>query len=497
MPRCGYTGRKLRGYLDNTGYNAANGQPNASVSTGDIYETEVEFRGFEDSEALAASVNTTYDLDKYTVTAILSYSEFDRQYHADTDFTDSPIATSMRETEFDSYSAEFRLANNSGQKLEWTAGLYAYTDNLDTSICEGFDPFGLAFGGSLPTSCVATITSTETETVAAFLDGTYQFTDQLSLTAGIRYTYDKRSGLGQGFSYTGPTNTYKTRDEIIAERVNPYLVNQKSEESWTEPTGRVVLTYQADDDFMVFASVAKGFKGGDYSGTALQEGVAFIPSDPEYSVNYEVGMKSEWFESSLRVNLAAYYNQFTDKQVLSSVQDSGTGQFLDSLVNAGELDIYGAEAEVVWLPTTNMNVSFNVAYIDSEYKDLKFNSFGPQDFSGNTTENTPELSFSGVIGYVWPMDSGAEVSVEVNANWTDEVFFGLSNNPQIVRDDLWLFGGNIGYTDADGVWDFRLWGKNLGDEEYFSGGFDLAFIGQNLLNVADPRTLGATVTYNF
>ena len=172
--------------------------------------------------------------------------------------------------------------------------------------------------------------------------------------------------------------------------------------------------------------------------------------------------------------------------------------FVSSLNNAGQLEVYGAETEVLWLATENSAINLNAAYIDSEFKDLTYIDFGVfNDFTGNTTEYTPELSFSGSYRYDRPLASGATFNLQINATWSDDVFFGLENNPQTVREALWLLDASIGYTTADGAWNFQLWGKNLSDEEYFSGGFDIASSGVNLMNVADPRVIGVSARYQF
>ena len=459
------------------------------VDSPDIHDVQPEAEAFEDTEGFGVNLQIDYDFGSVELTSVSAFSSANRQAFDDTDNSPSPFLENSYDDEYEAFSQELRLASNLAGPLNWIGGLYYYTNTLDYYIGATIRLFG-PFGDQFRTQSV------ETDTFGVFGEFTYDLTDRLQATGGVRYTYDKRTvnrAMFGGFNIAFLTWNPK---EYALNNIDPgglSLNVRDQDKSFEEPSGRFSLVYKVNEDSNLWITAARGFKGGDPNSGAMTP-ADFNISEPEFVTSVEAGIKTRLLEDTLQIDLSGYYYDYTDKQVFTEVSTM-TGN-LNILGNAGELTITGIDARVRWLMTENLSVDFGFAYTDSEF-DSFIDATGT-DQSGNTTAYTPEIHSNTVIYYQWPLpDNMGTLSIQGDAVHTDDTFFTNDNNPHLVRDSLWLLGGNIGYTSADERWDIRLWVKNLTDEEYFTGGFDFTFLGPYFLYPGNPRIIGGTVGYRF
>lgn len=455
------------------------------VSTPDIHEVQPQADTFEDVESFGADIQITYDIGSTTLTSITAYSSSERQAFDDTDYSPSPLLETSYEDGYDGFSQEIRLASNSSDGSTWVLGVYYYTDELEFYRGSVIPLFGL--GGSLRSQIV------ETDTAAIFGEVSYQVTDRLEVTGGLRWTTDKRTASIRSGIYTVVPQVFDSKGYAFDNITDLRQAIDDQSRTFDEPSGRISFVYNVSEDVNVWGTLGRGFKGGDSNSGSRDPG-SFNISEPEFVTSLETGLKTRMANNTVSFDISGFYYDYEDKQVFTEIV-TGAGN-VTILSNAGALTIYGLDVRMNWLPTNQFSIDAGLAYTNSEFDDF-LNPGTGVDQSGNTTAYTPEFNFDAIARYTWPLGNGGSISVQADAVFTDDVFFTNDNLPFVAQDAYWLVGGFIGYTTADERWDFRLWGKNLTDEEYFVGGFDFTFIGPYIMYPGDPRIIGISANFKF
>ncbi|MYH14491.1 MAG: TonB-dependent receptor [Gammaproteobacteria bacterium] len=355
---------------------------------------------------------------------------------------------------------------------------------------------------------------------AAYADGTFVINDQFSVTAGVRYTKDKKDfykPTGGG----GPCNQYtELRDAQPADPSKPldlatncidalsatvsraglegsqidqrrqvlpdsaYRFIADSTEKWSEATWRVVLDYKPNNDQLWYASVATGFLAGGFSETCSQEPTC-IAYDPEKNINYEVGFKADLLESRLRFNVAAFYTDFEDLQrnqvfrftdPVSGVEGQET-----ITLNAGESNAKGVEIETTWLVTENLQVKGSLGFLDASYDVFEFEGL---DLTDLDIPFASKWQVGGQITYDHPLGNGGHMTFAASVHYqsdaemspfdpnaatgTNPKFAGnVARHPTYTQlEERTLIDAAITYNSPDERWFASLFGKNLLNEEY-------------------------------
>lgn len=457
----------------------------------DIHTTEETFETFETVEITQGGIFVDYSFGEYDLAVILGASQSERVSHSTTHGAVAHISQTGFDDEHEQISAEVRLSSNSEGPLNWVLGLYYYDDELDYFRSNFFSVFGGSSAGRY--------NHIETTNASIFGEVTYNISEQLTLIAGLRLTSDEREGdllAGSLVANSALQGVSLDRETWFAQPVASLDSVDGRDESWTEPSWRLTLSYALSEKINLWGTVSKGFRGGDFNGGAIAED-EFTVSDPEFVTAYEVGIKSDLLEDRLRLNASVFFYEYTDKIGFVEIPN-GRGALgnLSILANFGDVDITGFEFEALWEPVDNLVIQATYAYIDSEYVDTSFDlGFGGGNVKGNVTAGTPENSFSALVNYVWVLGNEGEIGVQYNASWRDDLFFTDSNGTFDFQEDYWLQGANLNYTAPEDKWSVSLWVKNLADEEYLRDGF--FFLNEEIAYAGAPRSYGLTATYNF
>lgn len=459
----------------------------ASLQPGiDYHENLMEESGYQDIESWGTSLQIDWDLGDMTLTSITAYRE------GDADLANNSVGTNLSvfpvlevitpnldETEM--FTQELRLAGV-GDNLNWTTGLYYYTE--DTTHAEGgaflIGPLGplLGFPPSLigTTLTDRTVQENETDGMSVFGELTWSVTDALDLTFGARYTYEEKDfaavGLGEFGAFVG---NYDVEED----------------EDWSNPTYKVVANYRFNDDVMTYFSVATGFKSGGWQNLALSELAAKTAFDEENATNFEVGVKSMLLDNTLRLNAAVFLTDYEDLQVTNPILECGQPICGVNTVNAGEAEIKGVELEFTWAITENFQLMGNYAYLDTEYDKLE-GVLEPAN--GNQLRNAPENAYTLVALYEAVLGGGGEISARYEYAYKDETQQDINNNPRSEKPDYEVSNIRLGYTTSNDNWEVAAWVKNAFDEEYLDHNFYSAGFGA-FSYPALPRTYGLTVTW--
>jgi iron complex outermembrane receptor protein len=485
---------------------------------GDLHSTLAETAGYTEREVLGASLVANYRMDFATSTTSLSYrdSEFDWVEDSEglppfapwidlTGASGSPgpllTAPADRGFTFDitnraiedarQYTLESRLVSPGGESFDWLAGIFWSNEEIDRR--EGFNFPTLGGTGPNANSNWYSLQYNDGDSWAAFAQGTWNLTDRWSLTAGGRYSDDQKDFVASSVKISGPGLLLVEQFENVA-----------SSDSWDNFSWRLAADFRASEDILLYGSISTGYKAGGFIGSPSTVEAATTPFDEETAINYEIGFKGDMLDRHLRLNVAAFFMDIEDLQVTRFFQPLGNnfGEFLTE--NAGEAESQGVELELIYQPTAALQLGGSYAYLDATYTDFQgAPSVEPDgsiiegaDFNGNQMRLSPEHSFN-VYAHLTHEAEWGLVWARLDYRYQDEFFFDPSNSPITASPSYSIWDARIAYETLDGHWQFSLWGKNLGDEQYLAHLFTQRGGRISFGLPGDPRTYGVSIEYNF
>jgi iron complex outermembrane recepter protein len=434
-----------------------------------------------------------HDFSFGKLTSITGYNKIEALQDGDLDTTENFLVHYMSVGYAEQYTQEIQLASPDDSDLQWVTGVFY----LDAEAGYGgpggraLDIFGpiFTFDPVFPLWGVSHLTQQDTQSIAVFGQMTYPLTDRLNITLGARYTQDERDFTGET-SARDATNSFDI----------PFGVRTDSVDT-DEPTWRLALDYQVNDDVMAFISYNRGFKSGSYNTTAPYD----PPTEPEILDAYEIGLKSTLLDNRLRLNMAAFFYDYSEIQ-LSKI--SGAAQ---TILNAAEAEVIGFDMDFDAVLTDNLSLTGGIALLDTEYKELSDApvSFpaGPGagvgfvdcvanpagcDLSGNDMILAADITYNVGFLYSAPVADGT-LDVAGNYFYNDGYATEVDNRLQV--DSYGLFNANIKWTAPSGNYYVKLWGRNLTDEEYLAQ--YISVFTADLGAAADGRTYGVAVGANF
>ncbi|MEM0955300.1 MAG: TonB-dependent receptor [Pseudomonadota bacterium] len=327
----------------------------------------------------------------------------------------------------------------------------------------------------------------DTESFAAYGQFTYELTDSLEVTAGIRYTDDEREAFL--FSENLGQSDFSER-----------LVN---DDSWDNISYLFNVNYSVNEDMNVYATYATGFNSGGFNARSSTLSAWEDVVDEETVDSYELGLKADWFGSRLRTNVALFYNEFDDIQIAQF--EAGSGGASSRLVNAGQATYYGVELDAIAVLAEGLILDLTYGYLDAEYDEYLARDPATDqqiDISNVTTVGrSPEHTANIGLQYDFAPFTFGQLSARFDANYTDEFVFHPFQNQFDRASDRWLLNARVSLNDVQlgdaGSLRISAWGKNLADEEYEEWGIDFASLGFAGNTFGRVRTYGLDVTYNF
>jgi iron complex outermembrane receptor protein len=436
---------------------------------------------YSDQEALnrrhGTSVTGTLEWrpGDWNIKSITGYRDFTRFNRDDLDASNVwMFGQNNYDEKSTSFSQEF-IGTLKGEKFDLLLGASYFHETLDGSVRVPLVNLGLLFGLPADTFNGQNYLQSGTVTINAYgvyAQGSYSVTDKLKLTAGARYSYEKRRGVGS-FEFLGVTPTDK-------------------EKGWGAVTPTFSINYQANDQTLLYASVTRGFKSG-----VINVGSKNDVIDPEYAWGYEAGIKTSGLDGHVAGSLAAFYIDYSDLQVGFVGADS-----VVTTVNAASARNYGLELEVRTKPAANWNFDFFGTYLNAKYKDFVTGDyrqgFKLVNLAGNRLSNAPEFSFRASTDYTIPIGD-ASINLRADLNWQDRVYFTEFNNADATQAAFTTINAGIKYTSANGMWSVDAWGRNLTNEFIVSNNIITAplYSSVRVGSMAPPRTYGVTLGLNF
>jgi len=404
------------------------------------FSTDVEPK--VDLEHSGVSLRTRFEFQGFNLETTSAYLDNTLIQVGDTDSSNIPLATfEVPGQNSKNFSQEVRLLSTGGGPLKWILGAYAFDLN-------GKSDFKLGSSAGPPAPLVISHFQPRltTRSYAGFAEGTYSLTDELFLTVGARYTWEKRT-------FDQKVNGVKT-----------FLRPAKT--SFDKVTYRAALRYQISDESNIYASYGTGFKSGVFNMT----GTSPLATDPETITSYEAGLKADplpW----LRTNISLFYYDYEDLQV-SARAVSGPGYVLQ---NAASAELYGGELEVMAAATEELDLRGSVAYNHAEYANFPAaqtfvprpdggNTVQPGDVSGNNMIRAPRWTFN--LGFNWGREFiGGHLNLNSNLFYSSRVYFDFANLTS--QKPYTLVSGELSWTTSDAAWRFSIWTTNVTNSKVF------------------------------
>ena len=405
------------------------------------------------------------------------YDPFGRQFPVD-------ILLAALDTH-DSYVSQELQLLGAGKNIKWQAGLYGGNERGDDDSTVIVLPEVL---GPLPG---VNNNQIRNSSVAAFAQSVWEFIPGWRLTTGARYTVDTRQI--NAVALTGTQCVVPAPGVSSTGTGGAAQCPRTFKNTFRKPTWLVSLDRKLTPDALVYAKIATGYRsGGENEGGAV-EIETFAPFNPETNIEYEVGFKSEFREHTLRLNLAAYQDNYSNLQVQTALLASD-GQFVTVETNAATSTVRGMEVEADAIIASGLSLHTSAAYTGAHYDRFA-------DVTGDRSQepfSVPKWMWSVSGRYVRPVGIG-DLMFELDYDWKSAV--NLAGHAvyadQVTQGSYGLLNGRINlHLDARNL-DIALFGKNITNVRYADQAFTLEQGGFNQKYLGTPREYGVEVSMKF
>lgn len=543
---------------------AASGQATPVASTADPYDrVAYSNRGAPAKiEDKGVSLQGDIDLPFGSLTSISAIRNWRTDNGQDSDFTTADITYRNKDgtnySEFTTYSQELRLAGRN-DKFDWMVGAFLADERLENRANFYYGNNYEQYLGRLLSRSAANPTGIpnfialllnrapntsfaggqglrdrydqRATTVALFTNDTWHVTDSFEITAGLRYTSEKKTldtyqsntdggvGCGTALSAAGQARIAS----IVGAAATPTIIGNlclpwanalfngrgtQQERTDKEWSGTIKASYRFSPEVFSYASFARGYKGGGFnldrtqSSNGLPSGGSGVTpiydtSFPaEFVDSYEIGLKNTLFNRTVLFNVSAFHQKFTDFQLNTFL---GTSFVVRSIP---EVKSKGVDADFLWFtPVRGLTVQSGFTYAVTKYGDQPI----PNDpgnalalLPGSRLSLAPKVSASGSLTYETPVGDNMKARFNIGAKYSSSYNTGSDLFPPKVQKAYTVVNGRVALGSADDRWTAELWAQNLLNEKYMQVAFNGPLQGSSGLSATQSTYNAAldTITYN-
>lgn len=433
-----------------------------------------------ESDVLGLSADISYEInDNLTLRSITAWRDLDSEFARDGDHSPHRISQFQDTLEQTQFTQELQLLGTY-ERMNWIAGIYYFAEDGDNENTLDFTISNFRSGGEF-----------DNKSMAAFAQLTYDFTDQLHLTVGGRYTDESKkfhpdqviyqnyyAGISQVLP---PGHPLAALDAPFLQAGTRILPDLEKELEINEFTPMVNLSYDFADNIMAYATYSEGFKSGGFTQRVFPPvippftappgtpDIDLIPTyDPEFVDVYELGFKSTLLDGRMRFNGAIFHTDYDDLQV----------QVFDSVApvteNIGSASIDGVELEMQTAPGDGWLVEASLSWLDAGYDEIgtDLTLIG----SDNEFERVPEWASSVGVSKEFMLNEMGALVVRVDWSYRDDTYNDAYNTEILKTDAYHLWDASVRWTNTQEDLSVILSGRNLGDEEFLvTGVYGTAF----------------------
>lgn len=488
------------------------------------------------------NLNLTYDFsDEISLRSITHYHHQKTWDYNDFSASDTQYFSQGGPSKREGWTQEFQLTGDH-DRIHWVAGFYDWheqefehfmrwalwefaTGELDfadvTSSPECSSFFTPAFPGGPPQGALSglipciqvppsqdSMTSSTERGWAFFGEMTYDITDQWSATFGARYHYQTHTDWTQLFS---PETARRSPIPGTIPAGDPFASAGKVDPRISDfnfDTYKLSTTYNFTDDLMVYGSYSQGYNAGGISRVQIfdleNNAINYdFPYDPEEIDNYEIGLRSDWLDETLRANVTLFYTTWDQIQLSGTVRNPFTGVVLPTFVitNAASATAKGVEVELTYVPNENWQFDLDFASLNTGYDEI---APGSELSLDDNFGMAPEFQYTVGGQYSGGFSNGMNYTIRLDWNWTA----GYNRN-YVPGDWSTTYTGekwevsSFGLLNARFVlyptdrWEVAFFGTNLTDSRYSDAGFMSPLLQVDDGTVGRPREWGASVRFAF
>lgn len=443
-----------------------------------------EYDGVQNRDTWGVRGQAIWDLPKVSVNYLFGHRDVD--YEVDHDFDGGPRDPARRISigggnveDASSTSHELRFMAPADGPVSWVFGVYAFDaktrrdDILNLAIPDFDGAFDFEDGGTEGLLLTEVYHQrAKVESRAVFGDVTVPLSEKLNVSAGVRYTKDKKAYRVDNLDSDA---TFRANEDIDA----------TNSADWDAFTWRIGADYHLSDDHMVYVMVSRGFKSGGFQETPENQLDASTPFDPEFATQYEAGVRSTFLDGRLIWNNTVYTLKYQDLQVRET-------DGLNIFTTNADATINGYETLLRWRPGGGFDLNASYAYTDATFDEYVLPS---TDYSSNRLTRSPKHKLTLTPSYTWELASGGEVEVAVDYQYESKIWDDASNAGSEFRTPTHFVDARAIYTAESRDWSLVVWGKNLTNE--LTRTHQATFLGANFASYNPPRTYGLTLRWNY
>ena len=404
-------------------------------------------------------------------------------------------------------SQEFRLASKPG-RFNWQAGVYLFNQNLqDHYILNQFGSQASAFytdylRASNPAAKAVTIATGSqynendravTDSAAAFGQANYEITDKLTFTAGLRYTYDHKTGVAAAAGALDVGTPYATTSI-------PFNYNVTVDHSDVSYLG--TLAYKVAKGSLAYLSYSTGYKSAGLNLNAAVSAGSPVVLQPEHVEDWEIGLKQSLFDQSVTVNVDGYWTQLQGLQA-NIVPTNGAKSYL---ANVGTILARGVETDVDWQVIEGLTVTANGSFNDARYTSYPdapcpLGVTGFCSLNGKPVYEAPRWIANAIVYYHWNWGDKFKPYVQAQYSFRSSAYGTVDDGPLTEIPAYALLNARLGTRFGDGRYDVALWVNNALNKQYFLNLSTDSIPGAGTFGVGGqpgaPRTYGVTLRADF
>jgi len=423
---------------------------------------------YSDSDLTTSALTVEWEIsESLTLRSLTGWRDLDSQMSRDGDGSPFRVAQFADDLQQEQFSQELQLLGSAFDgRLDWILGAYYFEEDGDNANTLDFTVSNFLSGGEF-----------NNESTAVFAQGSYDITDALTLTLGLRYTDETKTFLPDQYilqNYFAGSG-HPLLDAPFMQAGFRILPKLEKEAEVDETTPMANLRWQVNDSLMTYLNYSEGFKSGGFSqrvfppqvaGVTAPPGTAdidLIPAfDPEFVESWEVGFKFSNADNTLRLNGALFTTQYDDFQIQVFTSVAPVTK------NAAAVEISGGELELAWVPAQGWLLEAGVGYVDAQYE--KLDSAETLIDKSYDLERVPEYTFNAALSRRFELGDAGSLDARVDWSRRDDQFMDSFNTPQIAQDAYDLVNASLSWQSAGKDWSVMLGATNLGDEDYLVTG---------------------------
>jgi len=481
----------------------------------------------DELESFGIAATWTWDLgDATRFTSITASRGLRSRLRLDFDGTDVPFAVQADSGEFeqDQLSQELQLTGDAWNgQLRYLVGAYGFRETSDNDGAgpdgPGFDIAtfqGFSSGPALdspppfvlqPFATAQSQFRASSTSYAAFGQLSFDLTDSLELTAGLRFTHERKrffrasrvGTAGVAISRFDPSSPALLA-QLTPQPLGQSLAHFDRSQRFRDFSPSASLTYRMSDDLLAYASFSTGFKSGGFDA----RDIGLPPEvDPEKLTTYEIGVKATALDGRVRADLASFYSVYRDVQLTVT-----TGNPADptDVLNAGRAIIRGGEVELTVLPFENLVLEGSLGVLATRYQrfdDVVIDRSSGEPVARRVSRTNLDLPFSPNYSlrfaalYTLPL-GGYDLVLRTDWEHKGAQALDVANTEQLRQGKYGQLGARIGVESSDGQWEIALYGRNLLDRSFLVSGFEqietAGFVGRFR---GSPRTFGVELRIRY